>query len=211
MRIYPDPELPDVVVEWFAEHECAEDTDRVVVSLSAIDPPAEIGTITAPCRDASVRFEDLARVRYHVEAKLEDQTGLVYGDQEAELDLRDGLSERFMPFFGRVPGSNFRVAWTFDMGASCESLSAPTVVVRATMDGGGPPRSFIGFCESPILLDVLAPEGTYTLTARALRGNGIVAVSPESAPLAVTRGALTDFGTLTLTPCGASCPPLDSE
>jgi hypothetical protein len=211
MRIYPDPELPDIVVEWLAEHECEEDTDRVVVSLATIDPPAEVGRVAVPCRDASMRFADVARVRYHVAATLEDQAGVVYGGGQAELDLRDGLSERFFAFFGRVPGSNFRVAWTFDLGASCASLPATMVVVRASMDGGGPPRFFSAFCEAPVLLDALTPEGTYTLTARAFGMNGIVAASPDSAPLAVTRGTITDFGTLTLSPCGATCPPLEPE
>jgi hypothetical protein len=36
--------------------------------------------------------------------------------------------------------------------------------------------------------------------------DGVVAVSPESAPAAIARGDITDVETLTLSPCGAACP-----
>lgn len=72
MRIYPDPELPDVLVEWSVEFECSEDTERVVVSLSAIDPAAEVGMVTVPCGDAGVRFDDVAPQRYRLAIRLED-------------------------------------------------------------------------------------------------------------------------------------------
>jgi hypothetical protein len=204
MRIYPDPELPDVQVEWITDFQCLDDTDRVVVSLSTVDPAAEVGTVAVPCRDAGVRFDDVARVRYHLAAKLEDASGAVLGAQDDELDLRDGLSERVYAYFGRPPENNFRVAWTFDMGASCEALSATLVLLRASLAGGGPEFYFDAPCEAPVFLNAIPLEGTYTLTARAITTEDVVATAPESAPFAITRGTVTDLGTLTLSPCGAA-------
>lgn len=211
MRIYPDPELPDVVVEWAADFECSEDGDRVVVSLSTIDPAAEVGMVTVPCRDGGVRFDDVARVRYHLAARLEDTAGAVLGGHDEVIDLRDGISERVFPFFGRASDSNFRIAWTFDMGASCESLSATTVVLLASMPGGGSPYFFTPPCDAPVFVNAIPVEGTYTITARALSFDAVVAASPESAPFEITRGMVTDLGTLTLTPCGTECPPIVPE
>jgi hypothetical protein len=209
MRIYPDPELPDVVVEWLAEIECLEDSDRVLVSLSAADPAAEVGMATVPCRDATVRFDDVARVRYRLAVRLEDAAGAVLGGNNGEVDLRDGLSERVFAFFGRAPDSNFRVAWTFDMGASCEALSALSVLLVASMPGGGPMFYFNAPCDAPVFLNAIPVAGTYTLTARAFSEDAVVAAAPASAPFDVTREALTDLGTITMSPCGAGCPPLE--
>lgn len=211
MRIYPDPELPDVEVEWFAEGDCSADDDRVVVWLSTINPTAEVARVTVPCGDAGVRFDDVARLRYRLAAKLEDTAGVVLGGHDVDLDLRDGLSEHVFAFFGRAPESNFRVAWTFDMGASCEALSATSVVLRASMPGGEPFSFFDAPCDAPVFLGGIPRDGTYTLTARAIANDAFVAASPESAPFAVTRGAITDLGTLTLSPCGTACPPLGPE
>jgi hypothetical protein len=208
MRIYPDPELPDVRVEWDAEFECADATDRVVVSLSTVEPPAEVGMATVPCGDAGVRFDDVARVRYRLAARLEDATGAVFGGHDEDLDLRDGLNERVFAFFGRSFGTSFRVAWTFDMGASCQALSATQVFLQASMPGGGPAFFFFAPCDAPVYVNAIPLEGTYTLTARAIADNGVVAAAPESAPFTITPGAAIDLGTLTLSPCGAACPPL---
>lgn len=209
MRIYPDPELPDVVVEWHAEADCLDDGDRVLVSLSTADPVAEVGLAAVPCRDATVRFDDVARVRHRLAVRLEDAEGAVFGGNNGEVDLRDGLSERVFVFFGRAPDSNFRVAWTFDMGASCEALSALSVLLVASMPAGGPMFYFHAPCDAPVFLNAIPLEGTYTLTARAFSVDGVVAASPASAPFEVTRGAITDLGTITLSPCGDACPPLE--
>ena len=206
MRIYPDPELPDIVLEWPAELECAEDGDRVVASLTAADPASAL-EVTAPCRDGSLRFADVARVRYQLAAKLEDGAGAELGSYDQEIDLRDGLSEKVFAYFGRDAGGNFQVTWTFDMGASCVSLSAATVVLEASIAGQA-----VAFFESPceLAVHVSAIElgGPYTLRAFALAFDTVVAVSPDSAPFMVTRQTISNVGTLTLSPCGAACPPL---
>ena len=212
MRIYPDPELPDIELEWPADFSCSEDDgERVMVSLSTIDPVAEIDTATVPCRDGSVRFEDVARVSYRLESRLEDTTGTVLGSYDEVVDLRDGLSERVFAFFGRMPDSNFRVAWTFDMGASCESLAVTSMQLLATEVGGGATFGFDAPCDAPAYRNSIQLDGTYTLTAYALAIDRAVAASPESAPFAVTRGVVADVGILTLSPCGAACPQLGPE
>lgn len=213
MRIYPDPELPDVVVKWEPEFTCEEEDERVVVSLSSVEPAAEVGTATVPCGDGSVRFEDVARIRYRVLARLEDQAGVVLGGDEREIDLRDGISEEIDAFFGRTPGSNVRVEWDFDMGASCQTLGASRVGALAQETGGG---SIFFFFDAPcgigVLMGAIQREGTYTVRAWAIAGeNGEpVAASPVSAPFAVIRGAISEPGTLTLSPCTA-CPPIGPE
>lgn len=211
MRIYPDPELPDVAVEWEADFECSGAGDRVVVSLSALDPAAEIGTVAVPCRDGSARFDDVERLRYFVAAKLEDPEGMVLGSQDEEIDLRDGLSKRFFAFFGRAPESNFRVGWTFAMGASCESLSATSVQLLVEIPGMGPFFFFQTSCDAAGFMNAIPREGTYSLTARAVAIDTVVAVSPESAPFTITNGTITDVGTLVLSPCGAACAQLEPE
>jgi len=207
MRIYPDPELPDVVIEWFPEIDCGEDTDRVVVSLFTVDPAAEVSEVEVPCQDAGARFDDVARLRYRLSAKLEDPSGAVLGGHDTDIDLRDGLNERVTAFFGRSPTANFSVSWTFDMGSSCESLSATTVLLRATLPGGDP-FFFDAPCDEPLFLNAIPLEGTFTITARAVAGGGaVVAASPESAPFTITRNEIADLGTIVMSPCGAACPP----
>lgn len=208
MRIYPDPELPDVVVEWFTEIDCANDSDRVVVSLSTVDPSAEVGMVAVPCRDGSVRLDDVARTRYHLAAHLEDPAGAVLGGYDTDIDLRDGLNERVSTFFGGARGSNFRVAWTFDMAASCEALSVTFMVLQASMPGGERLFFWNAPCEAPVFMNAILIDGTFTLSARAIAAGTVVATSPESTPFAVTLGAITDVGTLTLSPCGTACPQL---
>ena len=213
MRIYPDPELPDVIVKWEPELACEEDDERVVVSLSSIEPATEVGTATVPCRDSSVRFEDVERISYRVLAKLEDQAGVVLGGDEREIDLRDGLSEQIDAFFGRTPGSNLRVDWGFDMGASCQSLGASRVVARTDEFGTDPLFFFFDApCAIGTLMGAIEREGTYTVRAWAIAGENadVVAASPASAPFAVTRGATSEPGTLTLSPC-SPCPPIEPE
>jgi hypothetical protein len=209
MRIYPDPELPDVVVKWDPEFTCEEDDERVVVSLSSIEPAAEVGTATVPCGDGSVRFEDVARIPYRALARLEDQAGVVLGGDEREIDLRDGISEQIDVFFGRLPESNLRVEWAFDMGASCQTLGASRVVALVREAGGGTIFFFDAPCRIGVLNGSIHQEGTYTVRAWAIADEnaGAVAVSPPSAPFAVIRGATSEPGTLTLSPCSA-CPPI---
>ena len=76
------------------------------------------------------------------------------------------------------------------------------------MPGGGSFDFFFAPCDAPVFVNAIRLEGTYTLSARALADDAVVAASLESGPFTITRGAITDLGTLTLSPCGAACPPL---
>lgn len=213
MRIYPDPELPDVLVKWEPEFTCEEDDERVVVSLSSVEPAAEVGTATVPCEDGSVRFDDVERIAYRVLARLEDQAGVVLGGDEREIDLRDGISEQIDAYFGRTPESNLRVEWAFDMGASCQSLGATRVVTIANMVGGGPFFFNDGACTIGVLMGVIPVEGTYTVRAWAIADEDgrTVAAAPASAPFAVSRDEIAEPAPLTLSPCGSACPPISPE
>jgi hypothetical protein len=57
-----------------------------------------------------------------------------------------------------------------------------------------------------LFLGTIPIAGTFTVAARALSNTRVVATSPTSPPLTLTPGALNDFGTLTLSPCGTACP-----
>jgi hypothetical protein len=200
MKIYPDPELPDIEVSWQIE-DCNADAGDVVVSLIAVDDNTR-ADVTVPCVDAAVAFRDVARVRYRIEALLYDKQGEVYSNAQSEADLRDGLSERIGLYFGGF--SNFRVAWVFDMGETCASVGATSVLVQFNEAGSlvFAPRAP---CEqSPFF--TFAPDGTYSLVLRADGPTGAVAVSEETAEFDIQSPDVINLGTLTLVPCGAACP-----
>ncbi|MBL0219514.1 MAG: hypothetical protein IPQ07_37305 [Myxococcales bacterium] len=54
MRIYPDPELPDVTVLW-GEQDCRDGTGNVAITLTGVDTPST-ATTTVPCTDHTVAF-----------------------------------------------------------------------------------------------------------------------------------------------------------
>ena len=62
MRIYPDPELPDVIVEW--DRGCGD--DGVTVRISAVSPDGTEVTQDAPCADGKGRVEDLERTSHTI-------------------------------------------------------------------------------------------------------------------------------------------------
>jgi hypothetical protein len=208
MRIYPDPELPDVVVEWQPQS-CAEDTDRVTMTLSTLEPEAEVATITVPCADEGATLPDVARLQYHLTTRLEDQAGEVRSTSEEEFDLRDGRNERVFAFFDLRPPINFRVGWIFDPGASCASLAVTEMSVRVSEPGGPVRFRYDAPCMPPDFLDMIPFPGVFTISVRAIATDAVVATSPESAPFQIDPLGFTDLGTLSLTPCGAACPPLE--
>lgn len=213
MRIYPDPELPDIRLEWFSgDEECAAGTDRVVASLTAIDAPdpsAEVAAVTAPCTEGTARFVDVERVRYRVTLRLEDDAGDVYGGHTEEIDLRDGLNERVFAYFGRSTEPNLRVAWAFDMGDSCASLATPQLVMRLAREGG-PTYFLYAPCDVPVLVETAPEDGAYTFVAQAITAQGVVrAASPATAPFTIVRGQVVDLGTVTLSRCSGDCPAME--
>jgi len=201
MKIYPDPELPDVKVEWL-DQDC-ENGSEVAVSLIGVDTPASRIDKVVACTDVTYTFVDVARERFRVEGELRDQAGEVFGNAQQDVDLRNGFDVTAFLYFGSF--DNFRVRWTFDMGASCQSLAADTVlIVFSNLDG-----QVAWGLELPCDLGVVSttmPTGTYTVHAEATADSSTVALSPASAPLTIMPKGIADAGTLVLSPCGAMCP-----
>ena len=98
MRIYPDPELPDVTVTWF-EQDCRDGAVAVAITLTGLDTPSTV-TTTVPCADLTVEFPDVARQRFHVGGALLDLAGNVSSTSEADVDLRTGFDQTADLYFG---------------------------------------------------------------------------------------------------------------
>jgi hypothetical protein len=201
MTIYPDPELPDVKVDWFAD-DCRPGVDQVELALVGVDDATFRATLERPCGELQTTFADVPRERFRLDATLRATSGTVISMFGQELDLRDGLDERASVFFGI---SNVRVWWSFDMGATCASLAADAVLLDFASAMLPDPISFGVPCDAPPLFTEV-PDGTYTITAHAVSGTTTVAASPPTAELAISHDSFTDAGTLVLTPCGSACP-----
>ena len=201
MKIYPDPELPDIEATWY-DGDCREGTGDVRVEVTGIDDPTDHLEAAAPCIDARLAFPDVARERYHVVGTLLDDAGAPFSAWDAIVDLRNGIGQRVDLYFGG--GANVRVTWMFDAGASCESLGASTVVGRFTRAGNPQPYGVPALCQAGAVFASL-PEGPFTVELRALAATGVVAPSVPT-PRDVMPAGLTSVGPLTLTPCDAPCP-----
>lgn len=201
MKIYPDPELPDLEVSW-SEIDCREGTGDVVVAVAGVDDPTDVLDARVPCTDAQVELPDVARERFHVTGTLLDAAGAPFAVWESDADLRDGISERVSLFLGG--GSNVRVGWVFDMGASCESLGVFTVGALFRSPDAPGPFTMSSLCSSGAVFASL-PGGMFTVELRARTVEGIVAAS-QPMDFEVASSGLTNVGPLTLSPCGAACP-----
>jgi hypothetical protein len=198
MRIYTDPELPDVEVSWYADA-CGEDTGDVVVALVGLDDGSRVEQ-TAACTGPEVVFADVQRARYRVDATLFDTEGNVHLQATWDADLRDGLDEKVELYFS--PYSSFRFGWTFDMGASCASLAVDAIALELLPDGN---RLMYMDCRSTPTFGFYL-NGTYTMQLRALSGPETVAISSESAPFTISPLEPAELGTVTLSPCAPTCP-----
>lgn len=191
MRIYPDPELPDVKVEWSSE-DCRAGDELVFLELDSLDSDAH-EEVTVPCSDLTATFKDVARERYHIKGELRTSANELITPAEYEVDLRNGFNESAFLYFGGF--DNFRVSWTFDMGASCETLHV------AYIDVSFSDQNRYGFdCDFGSGTGN-APDGEFTVTVRAFAFNNNTPLA-ESAPLTVMidSATFTDLGTFTLTP-----------
>jgi hypothetical protein len=196
MKIYTDPELPDIEVEW-TDTDCIPPTTDIALVLVNRDDGTRVETRTA-CGDLGTTFADVARERHALQGLSLDLAADVVSSASAEIDLRNGLDERAYLFFGGTP-SNYRVAWTFETGTTCASLDATFMLLDFT-PLGSEPYTLGTVCELTPHYGVV-PEGTYTLALRLLADDDrVVATSEPSAALVVTATELTDFGTLQLTP-----------
>ena len=190
MRIYPDPELPDVVTQW-DEIDCRPGTGKVVVALVG----STRTEVTVPCSDLGVTFADVAREQYRVEAFIQDDTGEAFSRSDSEIDLRNGVDETVYLYFGG--GANFRVSWVFADGATCESLDVDLMYLRFMETSGALMyETFTGCSFTPYF--GMVPDGTYTLILYARTINGNVAMSAETPEFEIVDPDLTDLGVLTL-------------
>jgi hypothetical protein len=201
MKIYPDPELPDIDVTW-SEGDCDADTFQVAMSLASLDSPASPHIDkTVPCLDAKYTFVDVAREQFHLDGTLLDDAGAMAGSASGEVDLRNGFDSDAFLYFGGF--DNFQVPWVFD-ATSCTELGADTVSLVFSVPMG---VAFIITqpCEAGFFSGILMP-GIYTLHAEARANGAVVATSPETPELTIMDNGFTVSGLLVLTACGAMCP-----
>ncbi len=201
MRIYPDPELPDVKVEW-GEQDCRGTASNVTITLTGVDEPST-ETATVPCSDLGVTIANVARQRFHVAGSLLGVEGSVVSTMDSEVDLRNGFNATVELYFDGF--SNVRFAWAFDGGATCASLGATSVAIALSL----PDEPDVGVLQYPCELmraSGQAPIGTFTARVRAFSGDSVVAASAVTAPFEVTMEGFTDLGAVTLAACGATCP-----
>jgi hypothetical protein len=205
MKIYPDPELPDIVVEWDT-YDCMEGIEEVHITVYPEGGTEPIADTTVPCSAQSVRFDDVARERYRVEGTL-TTSDEVFTAQGVEADLRDGVNERAYVYFDTF--SNIRVAWTFEPGSSCASLGAPWIAIDVGTVGS---ETFDFTNHSPCELSPYTnrfPEDVaLRIRVRAHTRTATLAVAPVEE---VLLGTGTVDLSVVLAPCGANCPTDTSD
>lgn len=191
MRIYPDPELPDVEVEWISQ-DCRAGDEIVALTLDSKDS-TDHRELSVACTELTATFADVKRERYVVTGELRTPEGALITPAEYEVDLRNGFDESAFLYFGGF--DNFRVSWTFDAGATCDSLHVAYIDVRLSDQFGlGMPCDFGSGTGN-------APDGDFTVTLRAFEFGRDAPVA-ESEPKLVTfdSASFTDIGTFTLVP-----------
>ena len=204
MKIYPDPELPDVEVEWF-DSDCEDDTGDVSLVMTGVDDTTERHEVTVPCTTAKTTFNDVSRQRFLIAGQLLDTSGGLYSAAETGVDLRNGFNESAFLAFGSY--QNLHFSWLFDMGATCESLHADRVLFLLAIDG-----QLYSSNEAPCYfgaMGVSAPIGTFSATAYAyqLTSETLVAESQPIDPIVIDPGMRVDLGTVVLTPCAPCAQP----
>ncbi len=204
MRIYADPELPDIELAMNAD---CESGSEILINLVAVDE----GTVTPhvlPCSDEQLfTLEDVARKLFRVDGAVLDADGNILATASSEVDLRNGFDEEAYLYFD---SPRLRVGWDFDMGATCASLEIDTVAVDFRYQDEG----FGGYA---VTQELSCDFGVYigypfgqmvTIQMRGISRRTTVAASPRTPDISLAEfGAeLTDVGTLTLAPCGTNCP-----
>jgi hypothetical protein len=202
MTIYPDPELPDVEVEWYEG--CRDDSSIIVVTLAGVDDTMFTREVTVPCADMTATFEDVPRQRYALDGSVRDEAGDEYTHSEPlEIDLRNGVDKTAYLFFRRE--DNFGVTWQFEGGSTCASLGAAFVSVRAILPDDIPLFAGSAPCNAMFLVGAV-PEGTFDIDLAAADANGmVVATAPRIEQVSLGFGTFTDLGLVTLTPCAPDC------
>ena len=204
MKIYPDPELPDLEVTWSTPFERSCDGgEEILVTVIGIDDPTTRLERAAACTDEKIKFADVARERFRIEGVLRAPDGTMLDTFEpTEADLRNGWDTEaylWLPF----DDGSFSVVWMFDMGESCESLSVQTIVIELADSLSPEPFVFAADCVQSLHYGN-APVGSYTVVLSALAGTDIVAVS-EPREVELPRGMTTNIGSVLLVPCNGPC------
>jgi hypothetical protein len=207
MRIYPDPELPDVVVEWLPE--CGD--DGVTVHLEAVGDDGAVVSSDVACADGKGRIEDLTRAPQRVTAVLLDASGEVLGRTLPEaVDLTAGHSVRtYVSYFARDQ-SFLWTGWAFSGGDTCESLRVSRIVLDYVSEDLGESGTLeVGWCgDEELQFYSSVVSGTYTLRVFALRGDdgsAAAASEPRTGVVIGDRGVVVDLGTFELTRCAGDC------
>jgi hypothetical protein len=216
MTIYPDPELPDVVVEWTTGDACTDGVASVRVEVLDADPALPAIAQDFPCADGVGRVEDVARTRHDVRvALLDGAQAIVARAAPFAVDLRDGASRREQVWLFYRDEGLFAISWRFAGGESCASLGLMFLQINAYPDD--PLLGQWGFgatCEPGELgeLDyypsLLAGTYTFQIIGTVEMTGELVAASMRIADQVIPdRGELVDLGTVELT----RCPPCDVE
>lgn len=204
MKIYPDPELPDIDVEWY-DGDCNTGADTIRLALSGVEDATVQQELTVTCADLKTTFVDVPRQRYKLTASLLDAMGDEYSrSPPQDLDLRNGIDETAYIYFGGF--NNFYVSWQLEGGATCQSIGA-AFVSALIVDVDGTPVGSSGAQCFDMTMFGSSPDGTYDVDIAAYDENGnAVATAPRIEDVTFSFDMSVNLGVVTLTPCGASCP-----
>lgn len=205
MKIYPDPDLPDIVTRWEAENSCVGVTRDIHLSVVDRDNTRVIAEQDVPCSALGYRFEDIPREQVRLMGDVLDSNDGIRTRWQREVDLRSGIGERVDMSFGI--SSTFRIAWTFENG-TCDSYGADVVAMEEDVGISGVNYKFEDSCHLTPYFTWL-PSGNHRIRLRARHNSDIesrvVAESPFLDVTILSDQQVTDVGTLVLSPC-TDCP-----
>jgi hypothetical protein len=206
MRIYEDPDLPDLRVIW-SEDQCPEGG---MVSVQLM-PSGEItggqSVASAPCSDLRVIVENVDRAKLRVVGVISDPDGTVVTQDAEQVDTTDGNNKEAYLSFQDSSFGQYRMAWSFVPGASCATVGATYVSIEFTLDDKKTFAEFFPCSDGTTAYDPSVEAGTYTIRVFALLLSGPrLASSPPLVDIAISpRGELTDLGLVELKPCVGPC------
>lgn len=205
MRIYADPDLPDLRVEWF-DSECPPGS-TVDLEITK-EGEASSGQVMAsgPCAELRLIVADVARDRLRVTGTLREAGGALLTRASEPIDTRDGNNKQTYLMFADPDFGRYRLAWSFPPGESCESLGASYVDVVLTNEE----RTFSDLAPCSLgKLEYLpfVEANTYTVLVFAITASGTrLAAAPPLPDVVIARqGAISELGTVQLVPCTGPC------
>jgi hypothetical protein len=207
MRIYPDTDLPDIRVEW-SDFRCPAGSTVAIEVVPAGQVPSGQVVASAPCGDLRVVAEDVDRAKLDVVGVVHEADGTMVSRRIERVDTRDGNNKQTYLSFPDPEYGTVLLTWSFAQGASCTSVGATVVSVEFLSESLG---VFAGIfpCSAGMADRELEVErGTYTLRLLASSQSGAkVAKALVPGVVIAPRGAVTDLGTVELTPCVGPCEP----